>query len=156
MNVRAGSRTLCYSLAMLVAGLGCPSASSKILLDLYYVCMNGTSIIPEWDVHTIYYADDGIDPSSTPFLTCCSVIIVFLGCSLLLLHAWLQCTLSQMVMLRGCRQNCVLSFSLCCWGRVYLTWRLTLLSEGLWAGPTCRLHILYVGTSSSTLLVRGI
>ena len=53
-------------LAMVVAGVGCPSASAKILFGLCYVWMKGSPTIPEWDVHTVSYA--AIDPYGAPCL----------------------------------------------------------------------------------------
>ena len=60
LTVRAVSLTLCSSIAMLVAGLGCPSTSAKILVDLCFVCMNGSPTIPAWDVHAISHASEVI------------------------------------------------------------------------------------------------
>ena len=56
LTVRAGSCTMCYSLAMLVTGVGCSFASTKILMDLCSVWMNGFPTITAWDVHAISYA----------------------------------------------------------------------------------------------------
>ena len=87
LNVRAGSCNLYSSLAMLVAGVGCPSSSAKNLVGLYSFWMKGYPSMPQWDVHTVSQADEGIYPSSTPWLTCCSVSLFCGGFSVFFLCA---------------------------------------------------------------------
>ena len=113
-TMHSGSRPLCSILAMFVAGLGCPSSSAKILLDLCSVLVKGSPTIPAWDVNSVSHSGEGIDPSSTPFWICCSVRLVCIGCSLFFLCACV-------VLLHGCRRNVVLSLSMCCWGMVKRT-----------------------------------
>ena len=69
LSVGAGSLNLHSSMTMFVAGVGCPSASAKILVDLCLVCKNRSPTIPAWDVHAISHATEGIDPSITPLLS---------------------------------------------------------------------------------------
>ena len=69
LNVRNGSRNLCSILAILVAGVGCPSTRAKILVDLFSVWMKGYPSMPAWDVHAVSQAAEGIDPSITPCFT---------------------------------------------------------------------------------------
>ena len=66
LTVRASSLTLCYSLATLVAGAGCPSTSTKIFVDICSIWKNRSLTIPTRDVHAISHYADGIDP---PVLT---------------------------------------------------------------------------------------
>ena len=168
LTVSTGSRTLFYILDMWVSGVGWPYFSAKILVDLFSVWMNGSPTIPAWGLHAVYPAADGIDPSSTPLLTFCSVSTVCLVRDLLFLHVWLQYLLVQLVLLCGCRCHSVLSFSVCCGGRLNLARRLPLTAPlglilyrsgsgpGFWVVPTCILHFLSVGYSSSTWLVSGV
>ena len=65
-NMRAGSRTLWYSLATFEPAAGCPSASANIVLEGSSVCMNGSPIIPAFDVHAVSHAAEGMVPLSTP------------------------------------------------------------------------------------------
>ena len=166
--MRAGYRTLCSILDMWVARVGCPSESPKILVDICSVWMNGPPTITAWDVHAVSQADDDIDPSITPLLTCCSVSIVCLGRALLFLCVWLQYLLVQLVLLCGCHRHSVLYLSVCCGGRVKLSCRLPLVApvglnlycvgagQGLWVVPTCRLDSLSESYSYSTWLVIGV
>ena len=87
LTVHAGSCTLCSSLDMLVDGIGCPSASAKSLLDLCSVCMKGYPTITAWYVHSVFHANEGIIPSSTPCFTCFYVSLFCVGCSHLYLCA---------------------------------------------------------------------
>ena len=111
LTVRAVSLTLCYIMAMLVARVGCPSTSAKILADLCFVCMNGPPTIPVWDVHTISHAADVIEPSSTPLLTCFSFRTV--------------CLWHAPILVCGRRRHDALYFYVCCGGRANCTRRLT-------------------------------
>ena len=76
LTVRYSSWTLCSSLAMLVSGVGCPSTSAKIMVELCYVCMKGSTSMLVWDVHAVSQAAEGLDPPSTPYFTFYSVRIV--------------------------------------------------------------------------------
>ena len=113
LTVRAGSMTLCSSMDMLVSGVGCPLASTKILVDIRYVCMNGSPTIPAWYVHAVSHADEGITPSSNPLLTCCSVSSV--------------CLWRAPFLVRGWRRNAALYLSVWCGGIANCTIRLPLL-----------------------------
>ena len=149
LTVRAGSCTLCSSLDMLVAGVSCPSTSAKILLDICSVWMKGPPNIPEWEVHALSHAAEGIFPSSTPCLTCCSVSLVLGGCSY-----FSPC--AGEVRLCGCRHHFVLSLSWWCWGRAKRTLRLTLWDSGGWVMVTWKLQRCSAGANSSTWLVSGV
>ena len=154
LTVHTGSLSLCSRLAMLVAGMGCPSASAKILLDLCSVCMNGYPTLPVWDVHALSQTADGIDQSSNPLLTCRSASTVCLGRALLFLREWIQYLPAHLVLLRGCCRHAVLSLSVGCGGIVNLICRLPLLvpvglnlacaevGSGFWVMPTCSLYRL--------------
>ena len=61
---------LCSSIAMVVAGVGCPYSSTKILVEIWFVLMNRYPTIPVWYVHVVYPAAEGIDPASTPCFVC--------------------------------------------------------------------------------------
>ena len=66
LTVRDGSRTLWYSLATFEPAAGCPSDSANIFLEGSSVCMNGSPIIPAFDVHAVSHAAEGMVPLSTP------------------------------------------------------------------------------------------
>ena len=87
LTVQAVPRTLCSSLDMLVSGVGCPSASAKILVELCSVWIKGSHSMPDWDLHAVYQSSEGIDSSSTPCLTCCYVSLACGGLSVLFLCA---------------------------------------------------------------------
>ena len=111
-TVRTGSLTLCSSIAMVVAGLGCTSTSAKILVYIRFVCMNCSPTITVWDVHTVYHAAEGISPSSTPSLEFCSVSSVCLWYVLCFVHGWRRyAALSLYMWFRG-RANCTLGLLL--------------------------------------------
>ena len=102
LTVHAGSRTLCSIFDILVAGVGCPSASEKILMGLCYVWMKGSHSMLAWYVHDVSQAVEGIYPSNTPCLTCCSISVACGGFSLFFL-----CVID--VYLCGCCHHFVLS-----------------------------------------------
>ena len=62
LTVRAGSQTMCSSLALLVAEVGCPTVSAKKLVDLCFVWMKGSPRIPVWDVNAVSQAAEVIYP----------------------------------------------------------------------------------------------
>ena len=69
-TMRSGSCTLCSSLAMLVAGVGCPSSSKNILFDIFSVWMKRSPTILMLDVNAVSHDSECIDPYSTLSLTC--------------------------------------------------------------------------------------
>ena len=75
LTVFAGSRTLCSSLAIVVAGVGWLLARENIFDDLCPVGMKGSPIMPAWEVQAVSHAADGMDPSRTPTLVCSSVSV---------------------------------------------------------------------------------
>ena len=77
--------------------------------------MNGSTTIPAWDVHAVYHTAEGIDPSSTTCLICCSVSSVCLRCATLRL-------------VRGWRRHEALYFSMWWGGRANYTLRLNRIS----------------------------
>ena len=76
LTVWAGSRTLCSSLAMVVAGVGWPLASANILVNFCPVEMKGSPIMPPWEVQAASHAADGMEPLSIPILVCALVSLV--------------------------------------------------------------------------------
>ena len=72
-NVRAGSRTLWYSLATFDPAAGCPSASANIFLEGSSVCMNGSPIIPAFYVHEVSHASECMVPLNTHPFRCSSM-----------------------------------------------------------------------------------
>ena len=79
-TVRAGSRTFWYSLATFEPTAGCPSASANIVLEGSYVCMNGSPILPAFDVHAFSHAAGVMVPLSTPSFNCSSVSVLASSC----------------------------------------------------------------------------
>ena len=73
LTVRAGSRTGWCSFATLDPGVLCPVATVNIFVDGWSVGMNGSPSSPAWEVHTVSYAAEGMEPSRTPFFSCPSV-----------------------------------------------------------------------------------
>ena len=73
LTVRDGSRTLWYSLATFELAPGCPSASEKIFLEGSPVCINGSPILPAFDVHTVSHAAEGMVPLINPSFSCYSM-----------------------------------------------------------------------------------
>ena len=74
-TVRAGSRTLCFSLATVVAGVGWPSAMANIFDDFCPVGMKGLPIIPAWEMQEVSHAADGMELLKTLTLVCASVSV---------------------------------------------------------------------------------
>ena len=72
-TTRAGSCTLWESLETLEQATGCPSASENIFLEGSSVCMNGSPILPAFDVHAVSHDAEGIVPLSNPSFGCSSV-----------------------------------------------------------------------------------
>ena len=154
LNVRAGSLTLCYSLDMLISGVGCPLARTKIFVEIWFVCTNGSPTIHAWVVNAVYHDDESIYPSITPILTCCSVRSVCLWRAPFLVRAW--------------RHHAALYFSVWCRGVANFILRLPILvptglvfacaraGPGCWVVHTSRLHSLYMVSSASTWLVSGV
>ena len=66
------SRRLCLRRATVVTGVGWPSARSKTLLDWSAVGMNGPLTFPEFEVHAVSHAAEGMDPLRNPCLIRCS------------------------------------------------------------------------------------
>ena len=145
-TVCASYLNLCSRLDMLVAGVGFPSASAKILSDLCSVCMMGSPTIPVWEVHAVSHDVECIVPYSTSCLTCCSVSLVCGGCSYLSLYA-------SEVRMCGCCCHFVMSLYWWCWRRVKRTLRLPLLASGGLVVVTWKLQRCSAGASSSTWLV---
>ena len=155
LTVCASSIILCSCIDMVVSGVGCPSASMKILVNICSVCLNGSPTIHEWDVHDVSHDGEGIEPSSTPCLICCSVNSVSLRFLPLILVRWR-------------RRHVALSLSMWLWERKNCTLRLPLIysvdldlacawdGPGVWFGPTYGLHSLLVVSSTSTWIVSGV
>ena len=149
LTVRAGYLTMCSSLAMLVSGVGCPSASANVLVDLCSIWMKGSHRIPSWDLHDVSQSTERIYTSSTPCLTCCSVSLYCWRFSVFFL-----CEID--VRLYGCYCHFVLSWSRLCWGRVKRTWWIGGWVVITWVVVTWRLHMCSSGSISSTWLVSGV
>ncbi len=64
----AGWRTLCASSQMVLAAVLVPSGSWKIFLDVHPIGMNGSCLVPTWEVVALSATMDGIEPLRTPFL----------------------------------------------------------------------------------------
>ena len=154
LTVRAGSLTFCSRMAMLVAGLEISSASAKIFLDICFVCMHRSPTIPAWDVHAIYHADEGSDPSSTHLLTYWSISTVCLWRSTLLVHGWQHhATLSLSVWCRGIA-NCTLRLTPL--ALVDLDLPLARAVPGYLEVSTSRINSLSMVSRASTWLVSGV
>ena len=78
-NVRAGSGTLCSSLAIAVAGVGWKSKRVNIFDEFCPVSMNGSPIMPLWEVQAVSHAAEGVEPLRTPTLVCSSVSVAVWG-----------------------------------------------------------------------------
>ena len=127
LTVHAGYMTLCSSIAILVAGVGYPSASSKILVDISFVCMNWSPTIHVWDLHAVSHSNKIIDHSSTPCLILCYISRVCLWCAPLhLVHGWLRQSALSLSMWWGGRENCTL--------RLPLLASVGLILDSEWAG----------------------
>jgi hypothetical protein len=68
----AGWRTLCASSLMVLAAVLVSSGSWKIFSDVRPVGMNGSCLVPTWEVAALSAMMDGIEPLRTPFFMSCS------------------------------------------------------------------------------------
>jgi hypothetical protein len=62
----AGWRTLCASSLMVLAAVLVPSGSWKIVFDVHPVGMNGSCLVPMWEVAALSTMMDEIEPLRTP------------------------------------------------------------------------------------------
>jgi hypothetical protein len=73
----AGCQTLCASTLTLVAAVGVPLSSWKILLDVRPVGMKRAVVVPMLKVAALSVTIDGMEPSRTPCLMNCLRTAVF-------------------------------------------------------------------------------
>ncbi len=74
----AGWRALCTSSLIVLAAVLVSSSSWKIFSDVRPVGMNGSCLVPTWEVVALSVTMDGIEPLRTPFLMSCSRAFVSL------------------------------------------------------------------------------
>ena len=65
-------RCLCLRRERLVSGVGWPSSREKTLVDLRAVGMNFPPSLPEFKVHAVSHAPEGMDPSRMTCFSRCS------------------------------------------------------------------------------------
>jgi hypothetical protein len=90
----AGWRTLCASSLMVLAAFLVPLGSWKIFLDVRPVGMNGSCLVPMWEVAALFAMMDGIEPLRTPFLMSCLGAFVLLTLLMLLGCLLISCSLT--------------------------------------------------------------